>query len=1162
MPGVTVQTLADRSWFLGKVELDPRVVAFDPGIFALTPTTVRLWRPDDLVLLRLKLHNLAISGPAGAQRIAPVDPGKPAYLGCYHQPQSFAEQAYPDSSPTEVPNPLAPGDLPAQIIASGRSRVVYRFPAGTADWDGTPAGLLDGMTKWPLARVPLKPPATGGIRGVLDRSPFAALAKAAVEAAVFSGKPQLAEIVSRAVRRTVQTTRTLTPDSARSLALSLGQTVDAIAQAARLGAQDAVAVGQAAEVQLAAALGDRFRDRIDLGDLVSIIPGLRILFKPRQPTQTETAIELPYRLALSPIEDKANFDHALHPVTKGEGRPRTELWHSRLGSGSGPDHHDATEQAVAVAAIWTPDLAESGVNPPFLTSLSRDDRMDLVRLTADETLKRGNGLAYRPSPAKADRLMLTALGGWLDVEGKWDPRPLRPDQGPVSLYKWSHQAAMGRDYAVQVVHVGHLLPFGHRAAVLEITERRFQPHPDGGRVAVLRKRLQVVVQEPELRFPRAGQPADGRELPFVSVEILTRKTPNLVAPNAQETTSSFWPRIQVGATPAQAEDFRFAVRTTDLSGAVSRFDLPMRFVSESGSMTGAVESYNGSDQNFPGRTTADLRKQVVHLAPGDGPVAFPIETFRFGTVNAPGWIAGSSTPRVYPRVGTVTLISTEIGQITGGEGVGEFAYAGPWVSGGFGPGNPGEVFLATTAQPLEADLGGGGQADKTGGFVMPSFGVVGMSRAFGHVGGGTAADVTKFSTDGFDPNSWFPSAKIFGGIDLKDLLVPVALLAASAIPKLKTVRSPDKIETSFDYLVESLPNEVLILKMNKGGTSTFNIKVAVVAHLKVADVNPAINKVGSGPGDYARDAGLADPDASVDAKLTFFKFDFFGAIIVSFDAFAFKVSKAKGFEPDPKLAGTDPVVFGGPLTFLEELRKSVFGGGSSGGGGGGGGGASGPSFGFKPIIKLEDGGLTVGGKFGVPSVVVGVFTLKNVMASAAIKIPFDGRSVGFVFGFAERQNPFQLTVSMFGGGGFVLLGLDAKGVQEIEAALEFGAFAAIDLGIASGGIYVKGGFYFHWKAADRLTVFVGYIEMGGEVQALGIISVSIVLNLSLGFYKQGTKSLVKGQALLTIEVEVLFFSISASVTVERSFDGSDSDPRFVEFVPTVDVWNEYAEAFA
>jgi hypothetical protein len=135
-------------------------------------------------------------------------------------------------------------------------------------------------------------------------------------------------------------------------------------------------------------------------------------------------------------------------------------------------------------------------------------------------------------------------------------------------------------------------------------------------------------------------------------------------------------------------------------------------------------------------------------------------------------------------------------------------------------------------------------------------------------------------------------------------------------------------------------------------------------------------------------------------------------------------------------------------------------------------------------------------------------------------------------------------------------------VQEIEAALEFGAFAAVDLGIASGGIYVKGGFYFHWKEADHTTVFVGYVEMGGEVRALGIISVSIVLNLSLGFYKQGSTSLVKGQALLTIEVEVLFFSISASVTVERSFAGSESDPRFIDFVPTPDVWNAYAEAFA
>lgn len=1167
MRNVNIGTRAGYSWFMGDTKLDPSITLLDPDIFKAIPLELDIHRPDDLVVLKLRLYNLSFSGEVGARRIAPIDKAKPAYLAAYHQPQSFGEQAFVDTdttSPSDVPSPLDAGSLPGGIRASGCSRVVHRFPKGVADWDGTQAGLLSALASWSLQHVPLSLPAIGR-----DRSPFVTLDNFGTSAKVLTDNQDLAAMVARTVRRSVQTMTTLTPATASNAASSVRQTVAAMAANAGMTNKATGAALQAAELQLAGSIGNRFSDSVDLGDIVAAIPGLRVLFKPRVPSAIETAIEIPYRLAMSPLDDAVVFSHAIKPVTLGTGRPRTELWHSRLGSQRGAVRQDATEEPVALAAIWTPDLARNVNDPPFNTSLSKEERIDLVSLTADATIKRADGKRYQLTPVWADRLMLTALGGWLDLEGKWDGENHRADGTPIALVKWSHHAALGRDYAVETVHIGNLVPFGHRSCVLKITERRFEPHPSGGRVASLRQQIRVVVLEPLLAFPRAGQPTGGRDFPFTSVEILTRKTPKLVQIASNNDPNSFWVQIQTGTTPAQVEDFRFAVRATDLSGAVVRFDLPMRFVSVSdlAQMSTAVVDYDGDAQAVADRTTANLGNQVIHLVPGAGPVAFPIRVLRFVATNAPGWTADSTRARVYPSVKTVTLVSTEVGQITGTEGVAEFAFATPWIDHGFGPGNEGEVYLKSTSQALDADLGGGGKSDSTGGFVTPKFGVVGMSRSVGHIGGGGPADAENFAVSGFNPESWFPSAKLFGGVDLKDVLAPIGPLLLGEIPSLKTERSTTEITTSFEHVVEALPDTVLLLKMNKGGPSTFQIKVSVTAYLKVADNTLAINQVGSGPGNYARDAGLQDPDAKAFAKLTFFKFDFFGAIIVSFDSFSFTASVAKGFDPDPKLAGTDPVVFGGPLSFMETLRKSVFGGGASSGtpasgGGGAGSGSGGASFGFKPIIKLEDGGLTVGGKFGVPSVAVGVFSLKNVMASAAIKIPFDGRSVGFVFGFAERANPFQLTVSMFGGGGFVMLGLNAEGVQEIEAALEFGAFAAVDLGIASGGIYVKGGFYFHWKEADHTTVFVGYVEMGGEVRALGIISVSIVLNLSLGFYKQGSTSLVKGQALLTIEVEVLFFSISASVTVERSFAGSESDPRFIDFVPTPDVWNAYAEAFA
>ncbi|MEO1424439.1 MAG: hypothetical protein AAFV09_14875, partial [Pseudomonadota bacterium] len=136
----------------------------------------------------------------------------------------------------------------------------------------------------------------------------------------------------------------------------------------------------------------------------------------------------------------------------------------------------------------------------------------------------------------------------------------------------------------------------------------------------------------------------------------------------------------------------------------------------------------------------------------------------------------------------------------------------------------------------------------------------------------------------------------------------------------------------------------------------------------------------------------------------------------------------------------------------------------------------------------------------------------------------------------------------------------AEGITEIEAAFEFGAFASFDVGVASGGVYVKAGVYFHWKQ-DAVTL-EGYVEMGGELSVLGLISVSVTLHLSLGYYKADAKSFVKGQATIKIEVQVLFFSTTVKVTAERKFSGSDSDPTFAQLITDQSTWDRYCAAFA
>ena len=183
---------------------------------------------------------------------------------------------------------------------------------------------------------------------------------------------------------------------------------------------------------------------------------------------------------------------------------------------------------------------------------------------------------------------------------------------------------------------------------------------------------------------------------------------------------------------------------------------------------------------------------------------------------------------------------------------------------------------------------------------------------------------------------------------------------------------------------------------------------------------------------------------------------------------------------------------------------------------------------------------------------------------AGFNLPFDSKPASVQFNFSERQHPFSLTVSLLGGGGFFAIGISSRGVQEIEAALEFGAAVAIDLGVASGGVEIKAGVYFHWLGEESKgsVDLAGYIRLHGELSVLGLISASLTFNLQLHYHKEAGQSIVWGEASLIIEVEVLFFSTDVSVRCRREFGGSESDPKFIDLIPDEKVWDEYCSAFA
>jgi hypothetical protein len=104
------------------------------------------------------------------------------------------------------------------------------------------------------------------------------------------------------------------------------------------------------------------------------------------------------------------------------------------------------------------------------------------------------------------------------------------------------------------------------------------------------------------------------------------------------------------------------------------------------------------------------------------------------------------------------------------------------------------------------------------------------------------------------------------------------------------------------------------------------------------------------------------------------------------------------------------------------------------------------------------------------------------------------------------------------------------------------------------------GFYFQKAGADfSLT---GYFRANGSLSVLGIITVSLEFYLGLAYASKGISphgGALWGQAKLTVKIEILFFSTSVSISMEREFAGSD--PTFRQLVAP-SVWAAYCNAFA
>ena len=93
-----------------------------------------------------------------------------------------------------------------------------------------------------------------------------------------------------------------------------------------------------------------------------------------------------------------------------------------------------------------------------------------------------------------------------------------------------------------------------------------------------------------------------------------------------------------------------------------------------------------------------------------------------------------------------------------------------------------------------------------------------------------------------------------------------------------------------------------------------------------------------------------------------------------------------------------------------------------------------------------------------------------------------------------------------------------------------------------------------------VSLLSGYLRVGGKLEVLGIISISVEFNLSFTYYSESHEAC--GRATLTVSVQVACFSKSVELSVERCFGSKGGDPTFGQLMDTSGAWADYAAAFA
>lgn len=842
-----------------------------------------------------------------------------------------------------------------------------------------------------------------------------------------------------------------------------------------------------------------------------------------------TAIEAPYRLFLSP-NCYAAWSYSLLPRTQlldvpgsaqssaAPGTLWTEIWHMRLTAR--PPNGQSENDFRTLRAIWSPDYKDP-LRQDFV-ALQGEHRKQLVQLTAEFDDLDTSGNHTQTGKIKdrlgrviqVEQLALSSLGATMkvlyDQAAPMDAAHAGP--GP-DLSAWRHETIVARDQYVKVVREGYLYPWGHRAAAIEISQRKFALDPaESGNVSYLEKTYFVLVKQRSNSYRLTNPLAMFPEVAIADGQIQVDPPCSLNSPPGtcqRAGDEPFW--IIVDGKP-----FLFDGALTDHNGGTSHFHPGALFVPfgplESATTVAQIDQFlkpvRAAYRSVFGQPAryANFHGQPLAFAPWTTNQNTTLQAF-YISFDVQHIIQTTDKAHLFcPTVQSAEAQIPPLNRLRGTEMLCNLQYASAYLRNGqgFSGANAGKVFAELTS-PVPLDFTGDLSHGKP--VFITRISVIALSAntlIVGGLAGGSDEDRQKsleaFAAGTFDPKLYFEELRLLQTADLRKMLDG----AASQAPVLTYTNSAQLTTAELDW------------------RGKFQVQSRLGDNLKVAGTIHFNSSRQTGQG-TANDAltftdvnNLLDPTRDFDFTYDHLRY---ASGTSQSDSVAVGVI-------NPRIRSDSQLQFTG--NFFTLLRDHAFQGGAT----------------------YENGYLVLRLGFRVPDFDLGLFALHGLAISLVLRLGTLVANSGFEFKIADPNSPCALSVAMFYGKGYfvlrcsllagaaaevspVLAGATAGCSFSLDMSFEFGAGVDLHLWkIASLSASISAGIHFE-LLTDNVVRLVGYFSCHGSLQVLGF-------GFNVGF--DAAFDVQNGYILhvfvnLHVEIDMFFFSIGIDVPVEFSFGG-------------------------